>query len=140
MTKYKVGFGKPPKSGQFKRGRSGNPAGRPKKRPTPLAQKINEVLFAPMEYRERGKVKVGTRHELGIRMQVDRAAAGDVAAAENVLRIRERAEQYGNAGVQILEIHDWLPESPTQSAEERESAVEHVGSAFSGDRHADDEP
>lgn len=29
-TRYKVGYGKPPKNTQFKKGRSGNPAGRPK--------------------------------------------------------------------------------------------------------------
>lgn len=139
MAKDSVGYGKPPKSGQFKRGRSGNPAGRPKKQPTPLAEKINDVLFAPMEYRERGKVKVGTRHELGIRMQVDRAAAGDIAAAENVLRIRERAEKYGNAGVQILEILDWLPDSPNQSAEDKGSAVADGGVVSFGGPHSDDE-
>jgi Family of unknown function (DUF5681) len=30
MSTYKVGYGKPPKGGQFKRGKSGNPKGRPK--------------------------------------------------------------------------------------------------------------
>jgi hypothetical protein len=30
MSEYKVGYGKPPRSGQFKRGNSGNPKGRPK--------------------------------------------------------------------------------------------------------------
>lgn len=29
---YEVGYGKPPKNGQFKKGVSGNPSGRPKKR------------------------------------------------------------------------------------------------------------
>jgi len=31
---YEVGYGKPPKSGQFKPGRSGNPKGRPRRQPT----------------------------------------------------------------------------------------------------------
>ncbi len=140
MAKDPVGYGKPPKSGQFKQGRSGNPAGRPKKRPVPLAEKISDVLFAPMEYLERGKVKVGTRHELGIRMQVDRAAAGDIAAAENVLRIRERAERFGNAGIQILEIQDWLPDSPTQSAEDKAGAAGDARSQSPDGPHTDDEP
>ena len=30
MSKYKVGYGKPPKGSQFKKGLSGNPTGRPK--------------------------------------------------------------------------------------------------------------
>lgn len=29
MSDYEVGYGKPPKSGQFKKGQSGNPRGRP---------------------------------------------------------------------------------------------------------------
>jgi hypothetical protein len=30
LGRYKVGYGKPPRATQFKRGRSGNPKGRPK--------------------------------------------------------------------------------------------------------------
>ena len=30
MSGYKVGYGKPPKATQFKKGKSGNPRGRPK--------------------------------------------------------------------------------------------------------------
>ena len=30
MSGYKVGYGKPPKTGQFRKGKSGNPKGRPK--------------------------------------------------------------------------------------------------------------
>lgn len=123
MADPPVGYKKPPKSGQFKPGRSGNPAGRPKRAPTPLAEKITAILFAPMEYREKGKVKVAPRHEVCIRMQAERAAAGDIVAAENVLRIRERAARYGDAGLQILEIHDWLPDSPDQSADDKESTA-----------------
>ena len=32
---YEVGYGKPPKDGQFKKGVSGNPSGRPKSQQTP---------------------------------------------------------------------------------------------------------
>lgn len=32
QKKYEVGYGKPPKQGQFKKGQSGNPKGRPKKK------------------------------------------------------------------------------------------------------------
>ena len=54
MNEYKIGYGKPPKSGQFKRGRSGNPKGRPKgslKLATDLAAELNEQITV----REDGK-------------------------------------------------------------------------------------
>lgn len=130
-----TGYRRPPKSGQFRKGRSGNPAGRPKKIPTPLAEKITDVLFAPMEYREGGKVKVAPRYEVCIRMQVERAAAGDIIAAENILGLRERAARHGDAGRQIVEVLNWLPDSPDQSADDKESAA--AAGLAPDRRHAD---
>ena len=40
---YEVGFGKPPKRTQFKKGRSGNPYGRPPKKPDVYSE-LTEVL------------------------------------------------------------------------------------------------
>jgi Family of unknown function (DUF5681) len=40
MSKYKTGYGRPPKATQFKRGKSGNPKGRPK-------GSHNLAVFAP---------------------------------------------------------------------------------------------
>ena len=56
MNDYKVGYGKPPKSGQFKRGKSGNPKGRPKgslKLATDLAAELSEQITV----REDGKAR-----------------------------------------------------------------------------------
>jgi hypothetical protein len=46
MVSYEIGYGKPPLSGRFRAGVSGNPKGRPKRKPTPLAEIIKTVLNA----------------------------------------------------------------------------------------------
>jgi Family of unknown function (DUF5681) len=57
MAKSEVGYGKPPKHSRFKTGISGNPRGRPKRRPTAAGEIINNVLNAVTEYREGGPNK-----------------------------------------------------------------------------------
>ena len=87
MPSYEVGYGKPPLSGRFRAGVSGNPKGRPKRKPTPLAERIKSALNAPIEYRERGRTKVATYRELSLKMLVDCAISGDLDAAELALKI-----------------------------------------------------
>jgi hypothetical protein len=53
---YMVGYGKPPKSGQFKRGESGNRRGRPRgslKLATDLAAELNEQITVREDGRAR---------------------------------------------------------------------------------------
>jgi hypothetical protein len=119
MTDDDVGYKRPPKSRQFRPGVSGNPKGRPKRKPPALAETIEEVLNAKIEYREGGRTKTATACELSLRMLVDRAVKGDVAAAEHMLKIRKRAERNGDAGVERIEISDWLPDYPGQSGEQK---------------------
>ena len=49
MASYEVGYGKPPLSGRFRAGVSGNPKGRPKRKATPLAELIKTALNAPID-------------------------------------------------------------------------------------------
>jgi Family of unknown function (DUF5681) len=77
MSEYKIGYGKPPKSGQFKRGRSGNPKGRPKgsqKLATDLAAELNEQITV----REDGKSRRVSKQRALIKSLMAKALQGDV--------------------------------------------------------------
>jgi hypothetical protein len=119
MSSYEVGYGKPPVGSRFRAGASGNPKGRPKRRPTPLAERIKSVLNAPIEYRERGRAKVATYRELSLKMLVDRAISGDLGATELALKIVARAERYGDPGADPILIENWIADYPDQTANQK---------------------
>jgi hypothetical protein len=123
MADYIIGYGKPPINRRFKPRESGNPAGRPRRPSTPLASCIREVMEGPAEYRERGQQKVSTWNEVSLRMLVERAANGDIGAADDILRVRRRAERHG-VGAKVIQVENWLPDHPGQTAEEKTTAVQ----------------
>ncbi|MGO9430077.1 DUF5681 domain-containing protein [Rhodoblastus sp.] len=53
---YAVGYGRPPKDHQFKKGRSGNPAGRPKRKDEGRLKMI-DVLMEPRAAKINGKTR-----------------------------------------------------------------------------------
>jgi hypothetical protein len=119
MADYHVGYGRPPAGGRFRPGVSGNPKGRPKRKPTPLAEIIKTRLNTPIEYRERGRTKVVTYRELSLKTLVDRAINGDLEAAELALTIRDRAGRYGDAGLDPVRVENWLADRPGQTANQK---------------------
>jgi hypothetical protein len=119
MTDDGVGYGRPPKNTRFKAGVSGNPKGRLKRAPIDLADVVGQVLSAPMEYRDKGKVKTAPRYELSLKLLVDRAIKGNLDAADLILRVRAHALRHGGAGVESLQIADWLPDYPGQTADQK---------------------
>ena len=89
MSEYKVGYGKPPKSGQFKRGKSGNLKGRPKgslKLATDLAAELNEQITV----REDGKARRVSKQRALIKSLMAKALQGDVRATAAVLALYAR--------------------------------------------------
>ena len=89
MSEYKVGYGKPPKSGQFKRGRSGNPKGRPRgslKLATDLAAELNEQITV----REDGRPRRVSKQRALIKSLMAKALQGDVRANAAVLALYAR--------------------------------------------------
>ena len=135
MTDYEIGYGRPPQSGKFKAGVSGNPKGRPRRKPLPIADTVEAVLSTPMKYRERGRTHTATRNEVNLKILVERAIKGDVAAADLVLRCRAHAQRHGEAGVERLTVTDWLPDYPGQTAEQKTRDLPSGGSAGGVQRH-----
>jgi uncharacterized protein DUF5681 len=119
MSDYEVGFGRPPKQFQFKPGVSGNSAGRPPRQKTnDLDAMILDVLNAPVRHQVDGHDRTTPAWELNLNILIQRAVRGDIDAAMAVLAFRTRAER-SKSGMQRIEVEDWLPDYPCQTAEEK---------------------
>lgn len=81
---YKVGYGRPPKETRFKPGQSGNPKGR-KRRPKSVQAQLKTVLSKKVSIAEGGRTKRLTLQEVMLRSIANKAAKGDLRAANFVL-------------------------------------------------------
>ena len=87
-----VGYGKPPQSFRFKKGRSGNPRGRPKgalNMATVLARTLREKVVIE----ENGKRKTVTKLEVAIAQLVSKATSGDGHAIRYLCQLVTSAEE-----------------------------------------------
>jgi len=82
---YEVGYKKPPKHSQFKKGQSGNPRGRPRGAKN-FATLFNEALDEKVVIIENGRHRKITKREAMFKQLANRAAQGDPKATQTVLR------------------------------------------------------
>lgn len=77
----KVGYGRPPRHTRFQKGRSGNPAGRPRRRSRDTID-VAALLNEPVEVAHKGQSRSMTPYEVGLRQLVRRALTdGNVRAS-----------------------------------------------------------
>ena len=76
---FEVGFGKPPRSTQFKPGQSGNPAGR-RRGARNFATAIEEELAARVTVTENGRRRRISKREVIAKHLVNKSATGDLKA------------------------------------------------------------
>jgi len=92
---YEVGYKKPPKSGQFQKGRSGNPHGssksvRARKTKKPSIRNLFAAnLQQAVKVMENGKPVLMTKLHKAVRKRVEEAAKGNMAALKELLKLRE---------------------------------------------------
>lgn len=84
---YQVGYGKPPKHSQFKKGQSGNPKGRPKKKSRqPQAVDVTDVLAEPVEIVDvNGRRKQVSSAEAMYRRQLQKGIEGDFRSLKAII-------------------------------------------------------
>jgi hypothetical protein len=88
---YDVGYGKPPRHSQFKRGQSGHPRGRPAGSKN-LATLVNGALNEPVIVVENGGRRKISKREAIIRQLVNRSAKADWRAIKILLDIVRELE------------------------------------------------
>jgi Family of unknown function (DUF5681) len=79
-----VGYGQPPRQTQFRKGRSGNPKGRPKGSRS-LATLMGNALNEAVVINENGRRRTITKGEALIKQLVNRGAAGDARSIQLLL-------------------------------------------------------
>jgi len=119
MNDYPVGYGRPPSHTQFKPGNNANPKGRPKHEPHAVAKVINDVSNGATRYVEGGKTKKATWAELALRKTIRLALGGNLRSIEAVLKQLIHFRRVGDGGVRRIEIRDWLPDFPGQTADQK---------------------
>lgn len=80
---YDVGYGKPPKHAQFKKGQSGNPMGRPRGTKN-FSTDLKEELAEAVQVTEGGIVRSISKQRALVKSTLNRAIAGNDRAAELV--------------------------------------------------------
>src|SRR5436190_251022 len=89
--KHDVGYGKPPKQAQFKKGTSGNPHGRPKGTKN-LKTLIKRELEGSITVEQNGQKRKLRRKELLVKGLVNDALKGRDRPRETILGMVERTE------------------------------------------------
>src|SRR6266478_1202593 len=84
MARYKVGYRRPPKATQFKRGESGNSKGRPNGSRN-LATDLAAELGEPITVREDGRHRRVSKQRALIKSLMAKSLQGDVRAAAALL-------------------------------------------------------
>lgn len=95
---YEVGYARPPKATQFRKGQSGNPNGRPRgsKKKVGFDQMMIAALDAPVAVKlETGELTSISKWEAIMRGLFQNAIVGDVEASQLILQYQKQLKRVG---------------------------------------------
>jgi hypothetical protein len=121
---YEVGFGKPPKRTQFKKGRSGNPKGRPRKKPD-LYSELTKVLRENVTITVDGQQEKVTVQQALLRRLRDEALRGELWAPKLLQKVVAALPESGSESgpVDMQAIGAKFDRLMAESAREKAEAV-----------------
>ena len=117
QNSYTVGYGKPPESTRFKKGKSGNPDGRPKRKPLSMPDTFTKVFSAYLKVTLDGKEQSMDGIETGLWRLKNQVAAGDLKALRPVLDYSLKyniATGSAQANTQLQGLFDALRAGPVE--------------------------
>jgi uncharacterized protein DUF5681 len=121
-SKYEVGFQRPPRHTQFRKGTSGNPKGRPRETKN-LAAVLDEALAEKVAIVENGRRRKITKRCAMIKQLVNKAASGDLRASRQLTDLEFRLNPEGVRQKSALELmREFAQETVKAEARERRSA------------------
>lgn len=92
QVEYDVGYGKPPQTKRFSKGKSGNPSGRAKG-PRHVTKLLLQALSEPVTINENGQRRQITKGEAMLKQLVNKGAAGDARSIQLLLaELRSRMD------------------------------------------------
>ena len=102
---YEVGYGKPPKNGQFTKGNSGNPKGRPKGSKN-LATVVTRECRQRVRVNGPGGPRSITKLEAAAMQLANKAAQGDIRSQREFFSLVRNSEEASNSGASQLATHE----------------------------------
>jgi Family of unknown function (DUF5681) len=121
---YNVGYGRPPEAHRFKPGRSGNPAGRPRRKQS-IDEAMEEALHQPVSVNEKGVQRKLPALQVILRQVRNAAMRGHLPAAKFLLSPAVKNENSPDQKTDFSRLSDEELQQPIEKTDKEIRRHEH---------------